>query len=184
MCNPVVIGIAGLAVSVAGGLLNAKGTADKAASDQEYYNHLADVADENAVETRKTGEYDRSVITKNSGWEMQSNKTQTELLMGTQAVTAAANGTGMGSVTSADIMRDTLNKSTLDEMYIRYNADTQKYLSAKKENQDVKNLREQAKGYRAGGEAAKAAGNLAVAGGLLNTAGQVASQYYNYTKKG
>jgi hypothetical protein len=182
MCNPVAIGIIGIGAQIAGGVMNAKAIADKAKSDQEYYNHLADVADENVVEVRKSAEYDRNAITQNSAREMQSNKTQTQQLMGTQTATVAANEIGGSSVTAMDVARDTINKATLDEMYIRLNADTQKYLITKKENADAKNLREQAKGYRAGGEAAKAAGQLSQAGNFLSTVGQVANSYYNYKR--
>jgi len=185
MCNPVAIGIIGLAASVGGGLLSAKATANKAQSDQNYYNHLADVAESNITEVRQSAEYDRKSISDTTARETQANLTQTKQIMGSQVAASAANGTGLGSVTSADIMRDTLNKYSLDEMFIRFNADTQKYLITKKENADAKNLAEQARGYRAGGESARAAGNLQVAAGLLSTAGQVANSYYNYkTRRG
>jgi hypothetical protein len=183
VCNPIaIVGAVSVAASIAGSVMSAKGAADKAESDQKYYNHLADVAEANVGEVRQAGAFERQSITENVSRETQSNKVQTAQLMGKQNVAAAATGAGMGSVTSADIARDTINKSTLDEMYIRYQADTQKYLSAKKENKDVENLLEQARGYRAGGEAAKTAGGYQVAGTLLSGASQVASNLYNYKK--
>lgn len=184
MCNPVaIIGGISLAASIGGGIVSAKGAADKAESDQNYYNHLADVAEENIGEVQKTAEYDRNAITQSSSREAQTNKVQTQQLMGTQATVVAANKIGGSSVTAMDISRDTINKSTLDEMYIRFNADTQKYMTTKKEKSDIKNLREQARGYRAGGDAARAAGNLAVAGIALSTVGQVADTVNKYYGK-
>ena len=116
---------------------------------------------------------------------------------GTQTATAAAMGVGGGSVTSADIAMDTLNKEKMDEIAIRYNADSETAKITNEGNSQIWGINNdlnnqtwalgvQKNQYLSAAKNAKTAGNIKAAATILSTIAQVGSMgmdYNTYAKK-
>lgn len=187
MCEPITMIAIGTAATIVGGVVSADQQQQAGRREQEYLNYLADEAEEQIGEVRQARAVERRLITENASRESASFRQQVESLQGTQRATAAAQGLSFGSVTAEDIANDTVNRAVMDEMYIRYNADVQKYMSQQEEEASVRDLERRAQGYRMGGANAAAAGGANATTTLLGTAGQVANNwgsYYLYNQRG
>lgn len=174
------MGAAALPVAMgaqAAGAIYAADSEEKSGLAQEgYYRHLARQSRREAELARIAGERQAHDIQDSAYAEYGRLKRGQRTLEGTQRAVAAANGAG-GGATAEDIARDTADKALLDEMAIRFNADTQADEKLRQAGLTAFNLRSQADSYEvAGGQARLAAKKKAFAT-LLGGATSIASTY-------
>ena len=108
-------------------------------------------------------------------FEAKKQKTSVAQFASSQRAKLIANGVDLASVTAADISSDTMTKAQMDQMLIRYNADSKSWSQTtdaqyKKWAGDV-----EATGQEQAGEQARASGKRAAFTTLLATAGTLAA---------
>jgi hypothetical protein len=161
----------------AGAAMAIQGAGAISSGFSSYYGDVASQEEKAAGSVRKQGEQS-ATLAENAGLEktklLNRNVAEVE---GAQAAGAGAN-VGGGSVTTADIAKDTFNKSKMDQMAIKYNADIEAWKSTNDANLKAYEMEQEAAGQRLAGTAAKKAGKIGMFNDLLSGAGQVASTWY------
>jgi hypothetical protein len=161
--------------ALAGGgyAMSAQNTAAKA--QKTYYENQAARRQQEAELARKAADRNIENTQLQASQEAKQLAMKTGAVVGSQKAALAASGVGGGSVTAADITTDTFDKSKLDEIAIRYNADSR---SSEYEN-DARNAKWAADvdsvQLKAAGKNAIRAGRVEQASTLLNTATSMAS---------
>lgn len=168
---PVAVGL-----QVAGGVYGAESAKAGGLAQEGYYRSLAATSDSNARLTEISGEKQARSIQDAASAEYVRLSRDVKRVGGAQRSAAAANGIA-GSVTAEDIARDTADTAKLDEMAIRYNADSQSEEILRQAGVAAFNLRSDAEGYRMAGSQAKAAGNRAAVASLIGAATSVGSTF-------
>ncbi len=166
-----------MGLQVGGSLLAAQAAKDEGEMSARYYDMLGMNSDLNADLTVLAGDRSARDVQDRAATEsgvLRDNVKRTE---GAQDVALAANGTG-GSVTAEDIARDTRAKARLDELAIRYNADTKSGDIRRGAAMDAMNLRFQGGASRVSGNNARATGKARSIVSLVGGAAQVANTAY------
>lgn len=161
MCTgPAAIALQGTStgLSIYGSLKAAADQRKAAAASKKYYYYVADLTEESARADIESGMNEITDIDK-AEKAMESR----------QRAVMAASGVGAGSVTAEDILKDTVNRATMDEMTIRFNA-----------NSAAKSKIAQAKSYRVAGDNAVAAGDINANTTLITGATGVANNWLNF----
>lgn len=104
---------------------------------------------------------------------------QQSAVKGAQAASAGAQGLD-GSVTGADIAKDTFTKQQMDQMTLQYNANVKSWDITNRANNQLWGLGVQQDQYSLGAENAGTAGTIATQSSLLNSATQIASEAYKF----
>ena len=154
--------------------MSAVGNYNAGQDSKNYYSYLAGTARNNAALERATGE---SNVREIGAQEMQQVKGVNEQgrdVVGAQKVALASGGAGVGSKTAEQLVSDTMTKTNLDEMALRYNADVKMKNARLRAEGAAMNDESQAVGYKMAGRNAAKAGNLNAFSSLLSTAGNVA----------
>jgi len=175
-------------------------TSQKAGKAQKQTNEYnAQVADEQALLEKQTAAENKILIERAKKVNVTATQEQamrdTEQLQkkyasleGTQRASFAASGIGGGSVTSADIVKDTEMARAEDEQMIRYNADMNAWKitqgadvaawdTDRQAGLRVSGLKSQAEGYRRAGKYAYQAGKLNSYTSILEGASTLAKYY-------
>jgi hypothetical protein len=166
--------IATQVAALAGGgyAMSAQNSAAKA--KKTYYENQAARRMQEADLARKAADRNIENTQLQASQEAKQLAMKTGAVVGTQKAALAASGVGGGSVTAADIATDTFDKSKLDEIAIRYNADSR---SSEYEN-DARNQRWSAQAdavqLKAAGKNAIREGRVEQTSTLLSTASSVA----------
>lgn len=156
MCvDPGTLSIISTGIQVGGTLLNAQGQSSAGAASSGYYNYLAHITDKQGDLASESASRDSAKLNNSVRDTLASQKTA-----------FAANGIALSSPTVTDVTVDTLNKASMDEAVIRYNADIANY-----------NARTQAAGYRSAAANAVSAANTNAFTTLLGGASSVASAW-------
>lgn len=173
MC--VALAVIGTGLAIGGMLANNAARAEQREADRRAgrakareLRYLAEVTDEQIEDVQKAGDINRELITEDASRTAWANEVEGRKVAGAQLAAAAASGVGGGSVTTQALQIDTANLTERNEMYIRYNANKQKWLDKKEEQAKVKNLRHQAVMYRMGA-------NNAASGNYDSTVGDISS---------
>lgn len=174
MILPLIAGI----VTLFGGIISAIGQNQKAQSNKRYNDFMASTADEQATEVRETSAIARRMITAGASRSSQKAAVTSKMALGAQRAAAAASGLGGGSVTAENLAIDEANKSVLDDIYIRFQADQQKAINERDELAQERGYARQAQAYRMAGDAAVAGGGWNTAGTMLGAASQAADIWY------
>lgn len=173
------MGAAGPAIGLqaAGTAVGAYGSYTEGVAQKDYYNALAVNSRRKADSVRLRGDAESHAAQDKGSYESKLARKKESELVGSQKVALAAN-IGAGSVTAADITKDTFDKARLDQLAIKYNADLKSWAAKSKAAMDAYDLEEAARGYERAGKAAKQAGKQNAFNSLLSGSGQVASTWY------
>ena len=174
------MGAAGPAMAIqgAGSATSAFGAYEGGLAQQSYYNYLQSQDVKEAVATEKEGQVQANLAEDQGSVESAASGRKTKEVLGAQTATAGAD-IGGGSATSADIVNDTFNKSRLDQMAIKYNADIKSWKATNDAAQKSFALKQQAAGYGIAGKAAAKKGEIDALNGLISGSGQVAKTWYS-----
>lgn len=178
MCDPISItigtlAVASMATSIAGGVTAANAQKAQGKASQNYYNYIAEQNRLAAEAAEKTGEQKDTLSQNQGALESQKVSRTARQFEGAQKASLAANKIGGGSVTAADLILDTFDKSRLDEIAVRFNADTRSYEAKENAKYTAWDLRNQEKLNRMAGSNARMAGNAAANATKINTVSSV-----------
>lgn len=169
MCSPALLA---MGVQGAGGIYSATQANAAGKANKAYYDALSVQANQEADIATQIGER-RSTIAQDQGAiDSKIAMREADKTAADQRVALAANGAG-GGVTAQDIISDAYDKRTLDQMAIRYNADSKSYeakTDAAYKSWDAKN---RARGYTAAGINEAKAGKVNALSTLFSTATQL-----------
>lgn len=168
--------------TVAAGGFSMYGQMQAGRATQRRNEYEAQLAERQSELVRRTAEQNKTIEQNKAATESKLLAGQTAELMGKQKATIAANKIGGGSVTAADIAADTIQKSEMDQMAIRYGADLASWSIEEEAKGNEWMLKNRARQYRQAGKNAVTAGDIGAISTLLNTATSVAdaSYYRNY----
>lgn len=173
-----------MAVQGVGGLYAAGEQRAAGRSTQAYYDALAASAKQESEIALRTGEQRATLAEDQGAIDSRIVARNADKLAGSQAVAMAANGLGSGSVTAEDITRDTFDKKTLDEMAVRYNADSRAWEAKTEASYKSWDALNRSKGYTTAGVNSRAAGNAAATTTLFSTASQLLGTGLSYSLRG
>jgi hypothetical protein len=118
-----------------------------------------------------TGEQNQAAL------QSQQLSRQQMAVKGAQGASMGAQGLD-GSVTGADIAKDTFTKQQMDQMTLQYNANVKTWSTTNAANAQLWGLGAQETQYSMGAQNAQTAGDIAAAGSLLNSASQIGTEAY------
>lgn len=195
MCDPVTLTVIAIAVTVAAGGMKAKGQLDEGQAKANLYNYQASLAIQNARRTKEEAAAQKQLI----GETADANITATQISAADEskrqmrdvAELEGAQKAGMGFAgitgggTAEAIARDTFDKSQMDQLAIRYNANLRSWnisteakrniwVVGEEEKSKVWSLEAEASQYSYAAKYAKKAAKTQAIGTLLETAGMVA----------
>lgn len=180
MCVPVLaaaaIGTMGL--QAAGGIYSASQENAAGKSQQSYYDSLAATSKIQSDIALKQGDTESKIAQDEGSFQSKQAARNAAALGAAQRVTMAAMGTGSGR-TAANIIGDTADKASLDQVAISYGANSRSYAAkTNAANQSWADLTE-ANQYTAAGINARKAAAAKANSTLFSTAGQVAGTGMN-----
>lgn len=179
------IGTTALAVggTVAAGAMSAYGKREEGIAASNQYRYAASVMDRQAEAARRTADINRGQVVYGASQQAKSLSEKVAEVSGAQKAAIGAN-IGGGSVTGADIIRDTATKAKQDELAIRYNADVRNWGIENEAQNEIWSLGIQKDQYLKAAKNARQAGNIGAMTSLLSTASSTASAYGKYNYKG
>lgn len=200
MCEPATImATTALVATAAGGIMSAIGKRQEGYAQAQIYDYRGALSQQqasitqayatqqkNAIET--TAAANVSAIQASAAEESKLQARGVAELTGQQKATIGALGIS-GSVTAADILTSSFDKSTLDRLAIRHNANLRSWQVKEQAKRQTWTLGEETKHkvfslgaeteqYRLASRQAKKAGNIGMATSILQTAGQTAYRGY------
>ncbi len=173
------MGAAGVATQAAGGLFAAYGANEEGKAQKRYYDYMAAQDEQAAVRTIQQGEVQSGLFQDKGLDETKIFKDKTAQTFGAQDAASAASGVA-GSVTAQDVARDSFDRAKMDELAIRYNADSGSWAAKTEAANKAWELRQSAAGKKAAGKNARYAGKMNAISSLLGSAGQVAGGLSKY----
>lgn len=168
-----VVGIFAIFTMAAGGYA-AYAQVEAGKAQQKRNEYEAQLAEVQAGLVRRTAEQNKTLGQDIASQRSKTLAQKTAELAGTQKATAAASGIGGGSVTTADIAKDTVTKDALDKAAIKYNADIDAWNIEQGTRGKEWALKSRAKQFRTAGRHAVRASKIAATSTLLSSAASVA----------
>lgn len=162
--------------AVAGGVA-AYGAHQQGIAQKNMLNYQAQAAAVQAQATKNTATANITAVQDQASRESTILSRQQSAVKGAQAASAGAQGLD-GSVTGADIAKDTFTKQQMDQMTLQYNANVKSWDITNQTNNQLWGLGVQQNQYEMGAQNAETAGNIATVGSLFNTAGQIGTEAY------
>lgn len=174
MCAPVALLAVAAATTAASGGYSAYNQYQQGAAQNKYYQAQADQARAEGVNALALADKQSNLIQNTAAQEGKQLKTQQAEFNATTNATLAANGV-YGGTTAENIASSNFSKQQLDEMTLRFNADSKSW-----EAQTQGQYNKYAKDVQAGdlsyqGKLAKSTGAKNAFSTLLSTAAQTAS---------
>lgn len=166
-----------MGIQGAGAVTSAFGAYTQGLAQSNYFKYLAANSRTEAGLVTREGQQQATLAENAGAEESKISARKTLELQGAQTAASGAN-VGGGSGTTADIAADTINKSRLDQLAIKYNADVQAWNSTEGAKLRAFSLNREAAGYDVSAGAAKSAGKMGAFNSLLSGAGQIASTWY------
>jgi hypothetical protein len=145
--------------------------------EKQYNQYLAGVSRMNADLARASGESQARTVGAQTAEQVGQIHERGRDVVGAQKVALAAGGAGVGSKTAEQLVSDTLTKTNLDEMAIRYNADLKMKNLRLQAESTAMNEENKAEGYEMAGKNAKKAAKWKAFSTVLGTGSQVASKW-------
>lgn len=164
------------ATAVAGGL-SAYGAYQQGQAQKNMLNYQAQAVAVQEEATKNTGTANITAVQDQAARDSTILGRQQAAVKGAQVAAAGAQGLD-GSVTGADIAKDTFTKQQMDQMTLQYNANVKAWDITNKTNNQLWALGAEKDQYELGSENAGTAGNIAAGGSLLNTASQIGTESY------
>lgn len=166
-----------IGATIASGVVAAEGAHQQAVAQNNMMNYQAQAANVQAQATRNASSANISAVQDQAERQSTMLNRQQSAVKGAQAASMGAQGLD-GSVTGADIAKDTFTKQEMDQQTLQYNANVKTWNITNQTNNQLWGLGVQQNQYEMGAENAQTAGNIAVTGSLLNTASQVGTDAY------
>lgn len=171
----IAVGVVTAAAIVGGGIMAAQGAHQQANAQKNMmqYQAQADAVQQQIVKQTK----DANITSVNTQAALESAQLSRRQMAvkGAQAASMGAQGLS-GSVTGADIAKDTFTKQEMDQSTLMYNANVKAWDLTNKANAQLWGLGSEQEQYTIGAENASTAGKIAVAGSYFNTASQLGSE--------
>lgn len=183
MCSPQVLQPLALGLQIGGGAYSAFQQNQAGKANQKYYNALSIQAEQEAGIAKQIGER-RATLAEDQGViDSKIVARNADKVAAEQQVALAANGAG-GGVTAQDIVADAFDKRKLDELAVRYNADSRAWeatTDAAYKSWDALNRKAQ---YTEAGVNARRVGAANAASTLFSTATQVIGSALKFSRNG
>lgn len=177
MCGPAAPFVALGAMQLGGAAYSAYQTNEAGKESQKYYNYLAAQNAVAASEAKKQGEREETLIQDAAAFDMAKHKRTVRQFAAGQVASAAGNNIGGGSVTTQELAKDTFDRSRLDELAIRYNADQRSWAAKTGANYRAWDLEQQGVQNRVAGVQARRTAARQANATLLGGATQAAGTY-------
>lgn len=165
-----VAGVSTLA-AISGGVA-AYGAYQQGQAQKNMLNYQAQAAAVQQQIVKQTSEANISGVQDQAALQSQQLSRQQMAVKGAQAASAGAQGLD-GSVTGADIAKDTLTKEQMDQQTLMYNANVKSWNITNNANAQLWGLGSQENQYSAGSKNAEIAGDIGAGSSLLSSATQV-----------
>jgi len=175
MCEPVTLTIAALSLTAAAGGMKAYGQYQQGIEQQKYYQYLADTSRTQGEYEYRTGMRESELTQDAASFESKQEKIRTTQFASSQKAKLIANGVDLSSVTAQDISTDTMSKAQMDQLLIRYKADSKSWSQETDANYKKWAGEVDAQGKELAGRQAKASGKRKAFTTLLATAGTLAA---------
>lgn len=175
MCNPAIIVGGLMAVS---GAYSANAQYQQGLAQSRMYEYQAEVNRQEAAAALKRGESQSNLIQESSKAEGRKQKMGAAEVSAAQKAALAANGIDLGSGTAQDISLNTFNKSKMDELGIRYNADVKSWSAQTDASYQNWSSLNSATQNQFAAKNAKVAGKQQAIGTLLGTASQIGQTFF------
>lgn len=179
MCNPIALVAASVAVQGAGAIQGAMAANAAGKAQQAQYNYIAETNRIQAEEAIKVGERRDKASQDLGALEAAKLGRSVRGVIGAQKSALAKQG--VGGVTAADILTDTLDKKSLDEMAIRYNADIRSWEAKTGAAYQSWDLNNQSTFNKIAGQNARAAGKAQATASLFSGASSILGTLGTYS---
>lgn len=163
-----------IAGTIATGIYAASAANTAGKTQKSMYEQQAANKRVQAMLAQRTADENAAANTIQASEEAKMLATKAGAVAGAGKATAGAQGVGGGSVTAADIASSNYDKAKLDEIAIRYNADSKNASLMSNKNNQVWGLNSEATQYDAAGVNAVKEAEVKETSTLLNTATSVA----------
>lgn len=181
MCAPVaMLAIAG-GISAAGGLYSASQENAAGKAEQSFYDAQAKTSEQQAEFARETGAQRDTLAQDQGALNSKIVSRNYAVQDAARRVALAANGQG-GSVTESNIVGDTMDKRSLDEATISYNANAKSWEAKQNAAYESWSDLTQADQFRTAGVNSRRAGAARANSTLLSTAGSIAGMGLTYSE--
>lgn len=176
MCDPLTIATV---ATVGAGALQAGGQIKQGFAQSDQYKYMGNVLDARSALARQQAEQNNTLTENAAAFQAQSSFRNAAQVEGTQKAAIGANGIG-GSVTAADIAGDSFDREKLDQIAIRYNADTKKWENNRAADLEVWDNDNQKRQALRAAKNARQSGYINAGATLLGTAASVAGGYAKF----
>lgn len=176
MCDPITATVI-TATAISGGM-QAYGQYKEGTATKKYMDHVADLKEQQGNIELARGQKQSELIQDSAKYSAVQQKTEAAQVASAQRASLVANGIDLGSVTSADLARETIDKARLDELAIRYNANVDSWNTTEDAKFRKWGLDVEASQDRQTGANAKASGKRQAFTTLLSTAASIAGTAY------
>lgn len=175
--------LASMGLQAAGSIFGASSSDQAGRAQAGYYRYLGQQNEFQARVVEAAGSRQAGNIQDAAAVEYGKHLRNVKQVEGAQQAAGAAAGMA-GTVTAEDIARDTANKARLDELAIRYNADSQADEVLRTAGITAFNLRSEAAGQRSAATQAERTGKRQATATLLGGASTIASTAASFYGKG
>jgi len=181
MCEPTTIALTTMAV--AGGY-QAYSQHKQGIAENDYYDYLAQNSRAEGDAVMKVGQKQSELIQDSAKFKGTAQKKKAAQVLSSQRAAMAANGIDLSSVTAQDIVSDTMSKTSLDELAIKYNADMNSWSTMQDSKYKKWSATSQGNQYEMAGANARSAGNRSAFSTLIGTASSMAMSGKGLLPKG
>ena len=136
---------------IASAVAQSRAIAQQGEATNKYYQHLAEVNNQQAILAEKTGRAQSRAIQDVQKLEGRNLKLSQAEFRAKQQAAMAASGIPLSSVTAVDIDKNTVSKQALDEVTLRFNADVRSFTAITDSQNRAFGLRSQGQGFRIAG---------------------------------
>jgi len=168
----ITFGEVAMGAAALGGAVSAYGAYQQGQAQKNMMNYQAQAAAVQQQIVKQTAQANISGEMDQAALKATQLNRQQMAVKGAQAASAGAQGLD-GSVTGADIAKDTFTKQQMDQSTLMYNANVKAWDITNQANANLWGLGAQEDQYSMGAEKAATAGDISATGSLLSSASQV-----------
>jgi len=172
MCEPLTI--AAMTAMAASGGMQAYSQYQQGSAASRYSNRMAEQSRIEGELALQAGKKQSELVQDAAKVEGKRHKVMVGDLESAQRAALVKSGIDLSSVTAEDIAGDSMSKAKLDELMLRFNADSKSWAIMQDAKYRKWGAEEQAKQHEYSGKVAKKAGQMGMFSTLLGTAGSMA----------
>lgn len=177
----IAVAVVTVGATIGGGIMAAEGAHQQASAQKNMMQYQAQAAAVQQQIVKQTKDSNITSVNTQAALESGQLARRQMAVKGAQAASMGAQGIG-GSVTGADIAKDTFTKQEMDQSTLMYNANVKAWDITNKANAQLWGLGSEQEQYSIGAQNTATAGKIAVAGSYFNTASQVGSEAAMFNK--